>query len=384
MSLPRCFRCQVRALECLYQNNPSSISSNRLPDLEIGAEQGSSLAPGHQAESFEVVPDHDMGFVASAGQPLQTDLSVPPFPDYNLDWQEVMENIEVFSVPDHMTPNVSPSQSVLAGEIYQERIIYAVKRLRALPKDFVTHGQTPFIHRNLYDDRIPVAIQDAMGVCSLYQARNETTQAMIHQIITQKVRSLLTNYKQPGLSVLDQLASVQSLALFQIICLFDGDIRMRADAERIEPTFSDWIAQLRLRVQDLDTDCEILCPSSDRTHGQWQSWIFAESVRRTVIIGFTIQGLYCFLKNGWDNSHHEFESLSFFAQKALWAAHSEYQWRSALGTHSPLPVRFSKWDTDITAASPLDIDDLAMLMMVLIKGVDHCSFWVGNENWTSS
>ncbi|KAJ5681779.1 uncharacterized protein N7477_001719 [Penicillium maclennaniae] len=184
---------------------------------------------------------------------------------------------------------------------------------------------------------------------------------MIHQIITQKVRSLLTNYKQPDLSALDQLASVQSLALFQIICLFDGDIRMRADAEPIEPTFSNWIAQLRLR-----------------------SWIFAESVRRTVIIGFTIQGLYCFLKNGWDNSHRQFESLSFFAQKALWAAHSEYQWRSALGTHSPLPVRFSKWDTDITAASPLETDDLAMLMMVLIRGGDHCSFWVGNENWTSS
>ncbi|OJJ78475.1 Zn(II)2Cys6 transcription factor domain-containing protein [Aspergillus glaucus CBS 516.65] len=364
LSLPRCFRCRVRALECLYQNNPSIIFSNQLADPGIGAEQGSSLDSGHQAES--------------------SDFSVPPFPDYDLDWQEVMENIEFFSVPDQLAPNASPSQSVLAGEIYQERIIYAVKRLRDLPKVFATHGQTSFIHRSLYDNRIPVMIQDAMGVCALYQAKNETTQAMIHQIITQKVHSLLVNHKQPGLSALDQLASVQSLALFQIICLFDGDIRMRADAERIEPTFLDWITQLRLRVQGLDTDCEILCPSSDGNNGQWQSWIFAESVRRTVIIGFTIQGLYCFLKNGWDNSHHEFESLSFFAQKVLWAAHSEYQWRSALITHSPLPLRFSMWDTDITAASPLDIDDLSMLMMVLIKGVDQCSFWVGNENWMSS
>jgi hypothetical protein len=119
--------------------------------------------------------------------------------------------------------------------------------------------------------------------------------------------------------------------------------------------------------------------SESRTGDSWKSWLVAESLRRTVIMGYTLQGFYCFLKNGWDDSHHEFNELSFYAQRALWTAASESQWQSALEKRPALLIRFKQWNEDISSATPADIDDLGMVMMALIKGVDYCSRWAGDD-----
>jgi hypothetical protein len=297
------------------------------------------------------------------------DTALPSFPDYNLDWQDVMENIQDFSVPDQIRDNDSPRKSVLAGEIYQDRVIYAVKWLKSLPGRFVGEGQTPFIHKTLYGLHPPHAIQDILGACALYTQKNEANQGLVYRNLTQQADRLVENYANS--SALEQLASVQVLALLQIIRFFDGDIRQRADAERTEPLFHEWIRQLQHRLKGSD--------SESRTGDSWKSWLVAESLRRTVIMGYTLQGFYCFLKNGWDDSHHEFNELSFYAQRALWTAASESQWQSALEKRPALLIRFKQWNEDISSATPADIDDLGMVMMALIKGVDYCSRWAGDD-----
>lgn len=306
------------------------------------------------------------------------DMSLPSFPDYDLDWQDVMENIQNFAIPDQLRVNDSPSRSVLAGEIFQARIIYSVKQMKSFPKTFVTDSKTPFIHGSLYESYTPRAIQDILGVCALYGEKTVANQGLVYRILSQQADRLMVDYADS--SSIDQLASVQALALLQIIRLFDGDIRQRADAERTEPLFVELIRQLQHRSKQLEgTRGNTTCPILSEGAESWQSWLFAESLRRTIIVGYTLQGLYCFLKNGWDDSHHEFENLSFFAQKALWAANSESQWQSALKNCQPLPVRFNCWDDDISNARPADIDELGMTMMVLLKGIDYCSRWAGDD-----
>ncbi|KAJ5105268.1 hypothetical protein NUU61_002615 [Penicillium alfredii] len=251
---------------------------------------------------------------------------LPPFPDYNLDWADIMRDIDVFRVPDRIDLGNSPDNTVLAGEIFQERIVNAVKRLKAYPDLFVREGKTPFIHPDLYHDSLPESIQDAMMLCALYKEKNEANEAWVFRCINSKTASLLDRLAQSPQLVLEQLAAVQALILYQIIRLFDGDIRQRAEAERADRTMSSWIKQLQLYMNPADSDLQAEdCPAVEKNNDRWQNWLLDESVRRTVITCYTLQGMYSYLKNGWDNSHNEFKCLSFYTQKALWDASSDYQ-----------------------------------------------------------
>lgn len=382
--MPRCYRCRVRSLDCSYHNassfipasqqpTPSIIDDNKGPDSSAVSEHATARvdSPANQtAHGAEPIVDFN-----------QLDASFPPFPDYDMDWSDVMENIETYWVPDQIKPNDSPNRSVLAGEIYQERIIYSVKRIKAYPGLFVSEGSTPFIHKKLYSEYMPLAIQDVLGICALYGQKTERNQDLVFQAISLKAAQLIAGYTPQGLSAIEQLASTQALILYQIIRLFDGDIRQRADAERADTILNEWTQQLKPRMERINSASEDERGVAVLTEAtSWQSWVFAESLRRTVLISFSVQGLYCFLKNRWDDSHHEINRLSFYAQKALWDAPSEYYWRSAAKECNALPVCFSSWDADMMHAKPSDMEDLSITMMALIKGVDECSQWVGTKN----
>ncbi|KAK9481432.1 hypothetical protein V1527DRAFT_479661 [Lipomyces starkeyi] len=66
--------------------------------------------------------------------------------------------------------------------------------------------------------------------------------------------------------------------LFHIMQIFDGNTRQRSIAEQNFYTLRSWTLQLRVRAGDLGP-----VPT-------WQEWIFAESVRRTVILSMIIDG----------------------------------------------------------------------------------------------
>jgi hypothetical protein len=374
-------------LNCHYPN----VQSASTPATHV------QLTPEASSASPEDVNDHGQSNVHFGRTPRTTDemtldfdsnqedqaLSLPAFPDYELDWTDIMTNIDSFLVPDQMETFGPPKRSVLAGEIYQERIVYCVRRLKEFPSLLVRQGSTPFIHHSLYAGNIPMMMQDALGICSLYGQKGEQNAALVFRAISHKASRLVEDYSSIGASPMDQLAAVQALTLYQIIRLFDGDIRQRADAERADVTLNAWTNQLKLRMQPLGGDSS---PQSDQvqtlltptaTTDSWRSWIFAESLRRTLIASFSVQGLYCFLKNGSDDSHHDFADLSFYAQQALWNAPSEHYWRLAVEEKSTLPLRFSHWDEDIADAEPADIEILGMIMMALVKGVDYCQKWVG-------
>lgn len=93
-----------------------------------------------------------------------------------------------------------------------------------------------------------------------------------------------------------------------------------------------------------------------------------------------MQGLYFFLKNGWDPPPEELKGLSFYAHRDLWSARSSNAWTRAVQHYSPAPVALFNWDSDLFAVGPSQLDELGMTLMVLIKGVDNCCKWVGHEN----
>lgn len=316
---------------------------------------------------------------APAGQTL-TGSAFPCFPDYDLDWQDIMKNIDSFAVPDQVgVDNTAPTRSVLAGEIYQERIISAVKQFKTWPGMLASHGHIPFIHARLYTHHLPSVMQEALGVCSLYSQRNSQNEHLVNRCISQAARRLITEHcESDNMSPTDQIASVQALCLYQIVQLFDGDIALRSQAEAAGPVLDRWLRQLKCHAKPV-SDTLRNSTHTESGHDAWRAWVFDECVRRTLIVGFSIEGLYSFLKNGWDASHHDFAELGFYAQRALWTAPSEYFWLAALQDHLVLPVWFRTWESDIAQAQPGDMEELGMIMMGFIKGVDYCRHWLGKD-----
>lgn len=305
--------------------------------------------------------------------------SLATFPDYDLDWPEVMGNIDDYMVPDNLRPAYSPSTSIVADDIYQERVIYLVKKLKSYPNLFVTQGSTAFIHFKLYSEGIPTAIGDALGICALYGQKNEKNEYLVFRTIGQKAKSLVEISNPQTPSVLEQLASVQALIFYQIIRLFDGDIRQRADAERTNSLLWQWTQQLKVHLSQITipSRTENIISSTDPKSYAWRTWVLAESLRRTILVSFLLQGLYCYLKHGWNKVHFEIKNLSFYGQQALWNAHSEYSWKLALSECSPLFLHLNTWDADMQNAKPSDMDDLGVLMMTVTNGVDGTRGWLG-------
>ncbi|CAI7658872.1 unnamed protein product [Penicillium pancosmium] len=336
-----CYRCRVRSLQCTYEN-----SLNTRPIAEPGVADDEDYTSTVSPPSVSWTNAAQMQDVNTAVGPLDvynnapvgltlTGSALPFFPDYDLDWPDIMEDIDRFAAPDQVgVDNSAPSRSVLAGEIYQERIISAVKQFKSWP---------------------------------------------VNRCISQAARRLVTDhYESDNMSPIEQLASTQALCLYQVIQLFDGDIALRSQAEVAGPVLDRWLRKLKCHVKPVSDTLRNSIHTAP-AHDAWQTWVFDECVRRTLIVGFSIEGLYSFLKNGWDASHHDFAELGFYAQRALWSAPSEYFWLAALKDHLLLPVWFRTWESDMSQAQPADMEELGVIMMGFIKGMDYCRHWLGKE-----
>lgn len=79
-------------------------------------------------------------------------------------------------------------------------------------------------------------------------SKNDRNEEVLMRIIEEKANKLLNELSfitdsrekaPPSLRMAEQLPRVQPLFIYQFICLFDGDIRQRAQAEALIPTLKD-------------------------------------------------------------------------------------------------------------------------------------------------
>lgn len=133
------------------------------------------------------------------------------------------------------------------------------------------------------------------------------------RVLEAKTASLVQQVHQTT-SLEDLLASIQALMLFHIIQLFDGDIRQRSIAERNMDTLRTWTIRLQVQAEDLGNAAS------------WQEWIFAESIRRTVIFSALIDSLYSSLKHGYCKNVKVLSMLPFTSRSRLWDLTTNAAW----------------------------------------------------------
>jgi len=188
----------------------------------------------------------------------------------------------------------------------EDQLRYCERELSSCPKMFVRDGLTPFIHRRPYHEQMRKEIRSGYSVCCAYMSKNSANEDIVFRVLEATVQELL----EPPTSwdFADNLAHVQVLILFQIIRLFDGNIRQRAMAEQQEAILDDWVDQLRQRTTS----------EAPLSWSPWQLWVFTKSVRRTVLCSFMLKGIYLAMKQGYCHVIGVLSQLRLSSQPALW------------------------------------------------------------------
>jgi hypothetical protein len=248
------------------------------------------------------------------------------------------------------------------------------------------------MHRQLYDGYIPECVEDAYTSLAAYNAASPSAKKTALRIIESRVSKLVsqTQEEMDGicssllLDTLTHLSRTQALFIYQLVRLFDGDIRSRAQAEGHMETLDRWGTQL---LESAQLDCaaaEVLAdtgsdpstaslgtvtassngnstststatqtnplltsnldlfatnititpnnnpftlPASAPPATLYKTWLLSESIRRIYIASIYMQSIYQTLKRGWSVCPG---GIAFTAQSGLWDASGCYDWVKVL------------------------------------------------------
>jgi hypothetical protein len=375
-ALPKCQRCLAKKTDCEYNGRysgrlPQATGSN-VVSIAVAGPIAEDLTSDWQLQPSPAVP------AAAILSPYTSDpffnFSNDPF---NLESIPQDDFLSEVLMENTVQQNLDDIGCITSSTAPQARVEFVAKKLAAIPKTFSQQGQTMFIHRRLFQDRSPPALQDALSACALYCLKNPENQVLVFRNLEHKRQQLIDKIDPLLASKLDLLEALQALILYQIISLFDGNIRLRAQAEADEPILLKWASHLNSRTREVQPQLAPIeaqfTPGS--TSPSWRRWLIEESSRRTVIVAFMLKGVYSYLKLGRDTVPDL--RVSFTAQAALWNSQSEISWQRAQGEKEWLEVRVTHWDEAIAKAKPDDLEELGVLVMVMLKGTEAAGKWLG-------
>ncbi|KAF2738354.1 hypothetical protein EJ04DRAFT_549863 [Polyplosphaeria fusca] len=168
----------------------------------------------------------------------------------------------------------------------EAQILSSVERLCSFIPSLVYSGHTEFMHEAQYQTWQPTAFQDLCGISALYLVRTANNAAILRSSIDTKISKLIESSKTWTLA--NHLAAVQALIVYQIMRLFDPDLGMQDVAERQNRLLEIWTAHLWKRYFN---DPQTFASSHD-------SWIFEESLRRTVLLSVFLRGAWSSITQG--------------------------------------------------------------------------------------
>ncbi|RYP89395.1 hypothetical protein DL769_000046 [Monosporascus sp. CRB-8-3] len=376
---PSCRRCSDRGIPCKYVPARPAIgdSANAGRDGILPAGVSSTNTPS----TDDAIADPAFPLLTL----MQAGIEEPSLPqESSLPYSTVivLTNSTWFHFPeswivDHcLTPDL-PSSYV------ETSINCFIDYVQKWHRQWVTEGQSPLHHHRLYRyfKKMPRCVQDAYTAMTMYVAKNSKTEDITRQIIDDRVTQLLQEQAIETslgslLNLFAHLSRVHALLTYQVIRLFDGDIRMRAQAEALIPTLRLWANEMWEEAKRTSAEGrsflswdEFECDISTAT---WRTWIIVESVRRTWITACYIQNIYMHLKQGWSECSG---NIAFTMRKGLWDLQSAYAWSRACESYNALFLLPSQSEKFFTETLPSDVDDFSHAVLTITHGLERMERW---------
>ncbi|KAJ5199267.1 hypothetical protein N7491_000176 [Penicillium cf. griseofulvum] len=342
-------------------------------------------------DNYESFVDTYESFDATALYPSDTDLMAinigplhpvvvhSPFryitilpPDHRVDLYERYPPLNGFELS---MPQASPPKPLSA--IFASRIQFAVDVLKDIPKMMVTETQTPWCHRQLYKNNMPKEMQDAFTCCSLYMTKNEINAPVLMSIFDSRINDLLSS--PPPTEPLQLLARIHALILHLIMRLFDGNIRSQPSSQCLFDVLETSVQSLLgyIYLPHPSETLELLPIAMDPVMNFWNTWIFQESARRTVMMVFYFVSIHNYLqgrpapvcdgKLGLE--------LAWYQSAHLWYAQSAFDFAVAWTENLHFIVYNADFSGLLQDAKPDDVDLFGRMLLVTKIGIDETKAW---------
>ncbi|KAI0449894.1 hypothetical protein F5B21DRAFT_492898 [Xylaria acuta] len=251
---------------------------------------------------------------------------------------------------------------------------YILNRVKGFTGEMATKNATPFMHEQLYRDCKPKCIISCFAACVLYASRTPANTAMVMRALSGNAREFVDAEACRVISTpIEKLARSQALFLYQIIRLFDGDVALRAQGEKDMGLLKTWLSEL-CHIRDNLGDLARLEHVSVREQSpvEWEKWIFAECVRRTILMTHAVIGLYELLK---DPEYNDPISTWAYAHRwtlgrSLWDASSSAEFQRAWKESAHFVIANFAFDNFLENGKGEDVDEFAGILLNAYMGVD--------------
>ncbi|OKL62633.1 hypothetical protein UA08_01900 [Talaromyces atroroseus] len=241
---------------------------------------------------------------------------------------------------------------------------------------WVTTGSNPFIHPRLYSATFPAYVQVAYATLASYIHRTPANTDTVLQIVEDRSNDLLQEKgvvhegEQQDVDLFAQLTRLHALLVYQIIGLFDGDIRSRHVAESHMVIQNSWARKLVQSAAKAMPKSHagamhlVGCLPGPSTYShsqeQWYLWILSESIRRTWLVAVSISAVFTALQKGWATCPGD---IMYTNRGGLWNATSASEWdNQCSGNDVGFLQRFEcarLW----SHAEPMNIDEFGTAML---------------------
>lgn len=258
-------------------------------------------------------------------------------------------------------------------------------------------GECPFIHSQLYIALFPTDLQVAYTTFISYTNRVPGNTDIILKIVEDQASKLVadsgaspgaetcfadsTDRTTPRASLLEQLARLQALIIYQVIGLFDGDIRLRHLAEGRLALLLEWSRHLLDSARQkfaaspaaiIDITLALQNGPMDSLEHPWYLWVLTESIRRTWLVATGIEGIYYMMQRGW---HPCPGGVMMTTRQGIWSAKRSKAWEKLCTQKDVGFMRRFEIDRLFADARPEEVDEFTQVMMEITYGSERTERW---------
>lgn len=271
---------------------------------------------------------------------------------------------------------------------------WVIGELKRCPRDFATRGETLFLHKHLYRDAMPRAIRAALGTSAAFCTLDEDKRQLLFRALDAEVLELLRtpppmdtdegrghgsvegigvggiSGSSIGLTLIEELARLQAFTLYQMMRMFGGGLEQRLVVEQQRDLLTTWALQLLRRSRaELGGDGHG-APNVNAHMDNWNIWIVAESIRRTVMVVYMFYGIYSLAMHGFCVEIPTLAKLPVSTAPASWHSEAAYMARSRSG-EAQKTLTYEQFTHCWSVSPPERLDPFEKFLVVPCKGLER-------------
>ena len=285
--------------------------------------------------------------------------------------------------------------SSAATSVRKARMKKYVAVLQSWFERWVTTCTNPFIHPCLYSENYPACVQVAYATLASYIHRTSANTDTVLQIVEDRSNDLLrengaildrvgaerwVDGGEQDVDLFAQLIRLHALMVYQIIGLFDGDIRSRHVAEGHMAVLDSWAGKLFHSAAKALSNTHaaathlVGCLPTPSTYSQqqWYLWILSESIRRTWLVAVSLSPIFSALQQRWAPCPG---GVMYTNRSGLWNAASATEWEKQCLERNVAFLQRFECARLFDDAKPADIDEFGTAILDITFNEELVEKW---------